>query len=243
MSNSHKASAMPSQISQKNPLSSTAVNNPNINLMGQTVFNTVYQDPNKNLASTVQSMQGKGPNSIKSQASKVNSQVNNNISNTINTANPASRTSNTPNRISSNEASKNISKTQVSHQNGKNSKFSHSIVNDGKTLSNIDLNNETQSNPASQRGSKIAKTVMNNNPQAQSFQVSKQGSPSQSLPNQNMPTISQQARAFPGVLSAVNLPPNSQLQIRNTQQQSLKSNIQSQNQSIPQNIQSQKKML
>ena len=77
MSTAKNASAMQSQMSQKNPLSSTAMNGPNINLMGQTILNTVYQDPNQNLASTVQTIERKRSNSFKNQSSNVNSQANN----------------------------------------------------------------------------------------------------------------------------------------------------------------------
>ena len=222
MSNAHKSSAMQSHMSQKNPLSSTNISNPNLNFMGQTILNTVYQAPNQNLGSTVQAPQGKASNSIKNQASKVNSQVNNNLSNTINAPNPSSRVTNTANKVSSNEAAKNISKTQVNPQSTKATNFNQTIVKDGKTLANIDLNSQTQSTTPSHNNSKIGKTTMNNSPPIQSFQIpNQQGSPSQSAPNQNMPTISQQARAFPGVFSTANVPLISQQQMRNTQQQSL----------------------
>ena len=245
MSTAKNASAMQSQMSQKNPLSSTAMNGPNINLMGQTILNTVYQDPNQNLASTVQTIERKRSNSFKNQSSNVNSQANNNIANTVNISKPLSRASNTPNRVSSNEAAKTLGKTQKTPSNAKTSKFNKTIVKDGKTITNIDLNDDTQSTPASHNSSKVGKTVMNNSPPVQSFQLSKQGSPSQSSPNQNqnMPTISQQARAFPGVFSTANIPSNSQQNLKNTQQQSLKSNIQPPNQSLPQSIQSQKQSI
>ena len=167
------------------------------NFMGKTVLNTVYpiqsQIPNQN------------PNV--NMNSQVNSQI---LQNTV-----VSRMSNAPNRLDPSQMQKNGSNAQQSGLVGQ-SKFTKTIIKDGKQITNIDLNDEADEN-VGQSLTKKNLTLLNN-PTIQSVHVSNQqskmGSTLQSQ-NPNLPTLSQQIKSSAGRSVNPNVYPQQQ-SIHNT---------------------------
>ena len=189
-------------------------------------------------------LQRKKSNSVKKELiikKDENSNINNNNpSQTANMIKQTNRVSNTPNRINSNEPPNNIFRTQKINP-PKQSKFlKQTIIKNGKIITNIDLNDDTQSmdeeennentsnNESSPINEKNDKEIKNSNQIPQSI---KQNLPSQSqqiksnqyqssLPN---PIISQQQQYSKNQIN------------QNFQKNSINKNIQSQNK-LPEKI-------
>lgn len=228
------------RASQKPPLTNTAGLNNSTNqiFMGKTVLDTIYQEspvPNQPIKSNLPSQLPTSFNKTQNANVSVKSQVNNNIANTVKIPQTGNHVSNSPNRLSSVQTAQNVAKTQISPQVGK-SKFNKTIIKDGKTIANIDLNDDTQSTPNnSNSGSRVGNNLdLFNNPTVQSFQLGEKGSVVQSQ-HPNLPTVSQQIKSKPNMAS------NANQSIHNTQKQSIQPNLQSQKQSVNNaNVQSQK---
>ena len=211
---------------QQNSLINSAMSNQNNpNLMGKTVVNTVYQNSsqmqNQSIYSTIQLQQSNSNSFNKNNNlnNNANSQVGNNNSIQNNLAKTDARILNTPNRLSAVETPKidQIAKTQIP----KGSKSKNMFINkDGKQISNIDLNDDTQGDDRKDNLALLANS-------AQSVY------PSQ---NNKLPNVSQQIKEQPNTQQSLN---NQSIYstIQLTQNQSVhKSN----NQSFQPNHQSQK---
>ena len=136
-------------VQQSNLINTAMLNQNNPELMGKTVLQTVYQNqsqlPNQTVYSTIplQRQRSNSFNNIQNTNNNPNSQVKSNIPNQNMNAKTTIRTSNTPNRLSSNETAKTgqIPKSQFV----KESKFKNITINkNGKQISNVDLNDDTQ---------------------------------------------------------------------------------------------------
>ena len=193
-----KTIPLQNQSSQaNNPLTNTAINNTNIGgIMGQTVLQTVYQNPQPpqtqpqkiNIQKTTQSLKRKRSNSFNKHLQNTNAKVNpqnNNMANTVALPTASNRGSNTPNRLSKIQADKKVAKTQIAQPPSK-SKF---IIKDGKTISNIDLNNEIQQ-------SMIGNNIVNNQSTQSNHNSLPVSSQTQSQ-NQKLPILSQKIMAPP----------------------------------------------
>ena len=234
-----KTIPLQNQTSQaNNPLSNTAINNTNIGgIMGQTVLQTVYQNPQPpqtqlqkiNIQKTTQSLKRKRSNSFNKHLQNTNAKVNpqnNNMANTVAFPTASNRGSNTPNRLSNIQADKKVAKTQIAQPPSK-SKF---IIKDGKTISNIDLNNEIQQ-------SMIGNNIVNNQSTHNSLPVSSQ---TQSQ-NQKLPILSQKIMAPPSANPSI----HSQHQSIQNQQSfnNPNANLQSQKPLMQQSHQTQKQSI
>ena len=136
-------------VQQNNLINTAMLNQNNPELMGKTVLQTVYQNqsqlPNQTVYSTIplQRQRSNSFNNIQNTNNNPNSQVKSNIPNQNMNAKTTIRTSNTPNRLSSIETAKTgqIPKSQFV----KESKFKNITINkNGKQISNVDLNDDTQ---------------------------------------------------------------------------------------------------
>ena len=174
-----------SQVSHKPPVGNSVQNSNTQNLMGQTVLNTVYQ---------VQSQVG--PQNTNASVQKnlfekektINSRVNNNknIQNTVN-----SLPTNTQNKISSPAVPKNGTAFQKSSVAGPKSRIGQTIVRDGKTITNIDLNDDIE------ESQNLSLSQNDDNPTKESAHVPNSQNNKASLmksQNQNLPTLSQQIK-------------------------------------------------
>ena len=231
-----------SSVQQSNLTNTTTILNQNDpNLMGKTVINTVYQNPsqvpNQSIYTTIQLQKENSVsfNENKNLNNNTNSQAGNNNPTPNNIAKTAVvHTSNIPNRLSAVE----IPKTQqlVKTQIPKGNKFKNAtIMKDGKQISNIDLNDDTQSK--SERNDNL--DLLANS--AKSVYKSQ---------NNKLPTVSQQIKEQPNTQKSINdqniyttiqLMPNQSVQNSNNQSSQL--NHQSQKDStIPHQSIQQKKL-
>ena len=241
MKSTHLQQTIPlqNQSSQaNNPLANTAINNANLGgIMGQTLLQTVYQNPQPpqtqpqiiSISKTTQSLKRKRSNSFNKQLQNTNANANsknNNMANTVAIPTASNRASNTPNRLSHVQVDQNVAKTQFAQPVAK-SKFNKTIVKDGKIITNIDLNNETQV-------SVIGKSIENNQ-STQSDQNSLSVSAQIQSQNQKLPTVSQKIKPP----QSINPSMHSQHQSIQNQQLIQQQNLQSQKQSIHQTHQTQ----
>ena len=194
-----------SQASQRIPMQ----NNTNIlntqNMLGRTVQNTVYQS---------QAQNGKRSNSLNKTANangksnvNINSQANKNSAvNPVNNSKTVMLQQNASNKLGGlAQTQKNALNTANNNQANK-STFNRTIVKDGKTLSNIDTNNQTQASlrmeneKLKNKGSQMNNGLnLLNNPTVASVHLdqSKQASSTLQSQNQKLPTLSQQIKYQP----------------------------------------------
>ena len=235
-----------SQASQRIPMQ----NNTNIlntqNMLGRTVQNTVYQS---------QAQNGKRSNSLNKTANangksnvNINSQANKNSAvNPVNNSKTVMLQQNASNKLGGlAQTQKNALNTANNNQANK-STFNRTIVKDGKTLSNIDTNNQTQASlrmeneKLKNKGSQMNNGLnLLNNPTVASVHLdqSKQASSTLQSQNQKLPTLSQQIKYQPNGQSQAmknNNIPSQKQSIQsvnpslNTQKQSIQSINPSQN--------------
>ena len=235
-----------SQASQRVPMQ----NNTNIlntqNMLGRTVQNTVYQS---------QAQNGKRSNSLNKTANangksnvNINSQANKNSAvNPVNNSKTVMLQQNASNKLGGlAQTQKNALNTANNNQANK-STFNRTIVKDGKTLSNIDTNNQTQASlrmeneKLKNKGSQMNNGLnLLNNPTVASVHLdqSKQASSTLQSQNQKLPTLSQQIKYQPNGQSQAmknNNIPSQKQSIQsvnpslNTQKQSIQSINPSQN--------------
>ena len=194
-----------SQASQRIPMQ----NNTNIlntqNMLGRTVQNTVYQS---------QAQNGKRSNSLNKTANangksnvNINSQANKNSAvNPVNNSKTVMLQQNASNKLGGlAQTQKNALNTANNNQANK-STFNRTIVKDGKTLSNIDTNNQTQASlrmeneKLKNKGSQMNNGLnLLNNPTVASVHLdqSKQANSTLQSQNQKLPTLSQQIKYQP----------------------------------------------
>ena len=235
-----------SQASQRIPMQ----NNTNIlntqNMLGRTVQNTVYQS---------QAQNGKRSNSLNKTANangksnvNINSQANKNSAvNPVNNSKTVMLQQNASNKLGGlAQTQKNALNTANNNQANK-STFNRTIVKDGKTLSNIDTNNQTQASlrmeneKLKNKGSQMNNGLnLLNNPTVASVHLdqSKQANSTLQSQNQKLPTLSQQIKYQPNGQSQAmknNNIPSQKQSIQsvnpslNTQKQSIQSINPSQN--------------
>ena len=235
-----------SQASQRIPMQ----NNTNIlntqNMLGRTVQNTVYQS---------QAQNGKRSNSLNKTANangksnvNINSQANKNSAvNPVNNSKTVMLQQNASNKLGGlAQTQKNALNTANNNQANK-STFNRTIVKDGKTLSNIDTNNQTQASlrmeneKLKNKGSQMNNGLnLLNNPTVASVHLdqSKQANSTLQSQNQKLPTLSQQIKYQPNGQSQAmknnNIPSQKQSiqsvnSSLNTQKQSIQSINPSQN--------------
>ena len=235
-----------SQASQRIPMQ----NNTNIlntqNMLGRTVQNTVYQS---------QAQNGKRSNSLNKTANangksnvNINSQANKNSAvNPVNNSKTVMLQQNASNKLGGlAQTQKNALNTANNNQANK-STFNRTIVKDGKTLSNIDTNNQTQASlrmeneKLKNKGSQMNNGLnLLNNPTVASVHLdqSKQSNSTLQSQNQKLPTLSQQIKYQPNGQSQAmknNNIPSQKQSIQsvnpslNTQKQSIQSINPSQN--------------
>ena len=244
MNSTHLQKTIPlqNQSSQaNNPLTNTAINNTNLaGITGQTVLQTVYQNPQQlpqtqvqtiNISKTTQSLKRKRSNSFNKNLQNTNANINsqnNNMANTVVIPKGSNRASNTPNRLSNIQPDKNVAKTQIAQPVGK-SKFNKTIIKDGRIISNIDVNNQTQSSTLSNISTNSKNIV--NNQSVQSVHNSLPGSAQMQSQNQQLPTVSQKIMAPPSIIPSMHSQHQS---IQNPQQSIQQQYLQSQKQSVQQ---------
>ena len=244
MNSTHLQKTIPlqNQSSQaNNPLTNTAINNTNLaGITGQTVLQTVYQNPQQlpqtqvqtiNISKTTQSLKRKRSNSFNKNLQNTNANINsqnNNMANTVVIPKGSNRASNTPNRLSNIQPDKNVAKTQIAQPVGK-SKFNKTIMKDGRIISNIDVNNQTQSSTLSNISTNSKNIV--NNQSVQSVHNSLPGSAQMQSQNQQLPTVSQKIMAPPSIIPSMHSQHQS---IQNPQQSIQQQYLQSQKQSVQQ---------
>ena len=243
MNSTHLQKTIPIQNQSaqgNNTLTNTTINNSNLaGIMGQTVLQTVYQNPQpqpqvQNII-VQKSLKKKRSNSFnKTQNAKINSQ-NYNMANTVPIPKVSNRASNTPNRLSNIQSVQNVAKTQIAQPVGK-SKFNE-IIKDGRTIKNIDLNNDSQDAP----GSKISINEKNiiNNQSTQSAHNSLPASIQIQSQNQKLQAVSQKVMTPPSTNQSI----HSQNQSIQNQQSIQQQNLQSQKQSTHQSHQTQKQSI
>ena len=97
--------------------------------------------------------------------------INNNNNQTESQIKQTNRVSNTPTRINSNEFSKDYFRSQIINQTRK-SKFSNSIIKNGKKITNIDLNDDIMDEDDNQNSSPINLNIKNGEEISHSDQIS-----------------------------------------------------------------------
>ena len=150
------------------------------------------------------------------------------MANTVVIPKGSNRASNTPNRLSNIQPDKNVAKTQIAQPVDK-SKFNKTIIKDGRIISNIDVNNQTQSSTLSNISTNSKNIV--NNQSVQSAHNSLPGSAQMQSQNQQLPTVSQKIMAPPSIIPSMHSQHQS---IQNPQQSIQQQYLQSQKQSVQQ---------